>query len=246
MRAYEFIIESIVPLPYALKGIHTLDELQKLTKSSDKSVIQEIIEYINMVNYQGYCEKLHTDHPVLLYHGAPEKYTSLQVTNGKRSGFLGADKIVKNKGIFLSSDKSVAMFFGNNRSKNGNDAVLYKVYANLNKVLDMRDIKNIPSELHKVGLHIINTYYGTRKQRLAKMDIWQLMDTSFVDSIKEYGYNAVHFYESPSVQNAIKKEYHTNTLDTYLVFSPNDIIIINKENDILKTLDDLIEYINKR
>lgn len=243
MRAHEFIIENILPIPPILNGIHTEDELQKLLKSSGKPAAEEILDYANKVNYKGYCEKLHTDHPVLLYHGAPEKFTSLKITSGRRAGFLGDEFMVQNKGIFLSSDIAVANFFGDNRSKYPNSAIVHQVYANLDRLLDLRDIKNIPPELHKIGLKIINADDETNKKRLANMDIWRLMDTSFVDSAKQSGYNSIRFYESKWLRDHIKKNYHTSAIDSYIVFSEDDVVVINKENDIIATMHDLIQYI---
>jgi hypothetical protein len=212
-----------------VKDCNNYDDFLTLIKSFsdiDKKYLQEYADKINNP----------TDKGILLYHGTG-KYKDIldngfKITKGERSGFMGGINEVDNQGIFLTDNKTVAHFFGENRAYRNYDVI--HVYANLKNCLDFTDLKNIPLDIKKLGLFLINEYEGTNKKTLARRDIWWLLDIKeFVDLLKNKGYDSVRFKEDYKIK--IPQESNT-----YLVFDTNNLTI---KKPIIKNLQDFYEYI---
>lgn len=179
---------------------------------------------------------------ILLYHGTP-KYKDIldngfKITNGQRSGFMGSTKQVENQGIFLTDSKIIAHRFGENRGDR-NYKVL-SVCANIHNILDFSELKNIPKDIIKLGLNICNAYNGSKKTKLARKDIWWLLDNKdFCNLIKENGYDSVKFQEEYTQS---KKDGDINA-NTYLVF---DVKKLSLKTDKLNTLEEVFNQIKKQ
>jgi hypothetical protein len=204
--------------------INSKEELISLYQKSNPETKKEILNWIEEnINKPIYGEKLGTNNPILLYHGSPQEsiaHQGLQITKGQRSrGFMGATYEVENHGIFMTDSKSMANYFGSNRSNYGRDYTVYEAYCNVDPVLDLS--KPITGQIKKIGLKLINQYSGSAKTKLAESDIWWLLDQSeFIELIKSLGYNSVKFKEDYSIRKAVDKGS-----STYLIFDPSRIMI---------------------
>jgi hypothetical protein len=237
---------SIVKKPDCLVGITSVEQLQQALKVMDKIDREEIARFVQAVNVEHYAHLVHSRNPVLLYHGSDKELTKFELTTGRRSGFMGSEYAVTNLGIFLSDSKGVAAFYGDNRSKYGR-GLTHHVYANLDNLLDISDLKSLPKALRTIGLKLVNAHYGTKKSALAIADVWWLLDRlEFVQAIKTAGYNSIKFKETPAIQREIAKTYKVETQYTFMVFDPKDLAIVCKANDLISTLPSLITYIKSR
>ena len=71
--------------------------------------------------------------------------------------------------------------------------------------------------------------------------LWWLLDQEkFIDEIKKEGFNSIKFKED----SHIKKTSGDSSAHTYLVFNPQDIIVKSDANSKIKTLEDLLDYLN--
>ncbi len=219
-----------------LSNFNTYNEFETFLKSRTDAEKHEVLAYIKQLNSNGACKN-----GVLLYHGTPSKNAmdiynnGFKIGKGRRSGFMGSERIVDNKGIFLTNSKKMSNFFGNNRSERG-DYVLIKVCAKIKNVLDITNPLKIDKNLRKVGLELVNAYNGGTKTKLSGKDIWWLLDQSdFVDKIIELGYDSVKFKEDAGV---VKMSGDPQSF-TYLVFDPKQLNVIHNIN----TLEQLFNYI---
>jgi len=178
-----------------------------------------------------------------LYHGTTRvksekiRASGFKLTKGQRSGFMGAMKEVDNLGIFLSDSKRLARYYGFNRGESLGDNDLIVCYVSKSKLLDADRLKG---DVKKLGLRLVNDYEGTRKTKLAQMDLWWLLDQrEFVDFLKSKGYAGVIFDELRS----IRKEAGDTSAKTYMIFDPKQIKI--KHKDVVVTVKDFYEYLRQ-
>jgi hypothetical protein len=226
-------------LPFA--NFETKQDFIAWLKKSSNQDKQEILDWAGKINYAEYAKKLDTRNPVILYHGSPQDkiaQNGFQVTMGERSsGFMGASYTVRNQGIFMTDSKEMAHYFGSNRSDNGRNYQVYTAYGNLDHVFDATI--NMPLQFRKIGLKLINDYYGKKKTKLAESDIWWLLDKpEFVQLIKDAGYTAVKFKETFTIRKQSSK-----TSFSYLIFDPSHLLVKQNSNDMLKDIDSIWNYI---
>jgi len=226
--------DKLIPI---LKNISSQEDLTQLLHSAD--AVKVISSWAEEINKKEYCKILGTFNPILLYHGSPHMgLNELKLEKGRRSGgFMGSTKHVDNLGVFLTDSISLAMYFGENRSDYG-DRKIYAAYCKIDNLLDSN---SMPPSLRKKGLDLINSYEGTLKHTLAQRDIWWLLDQlDFVNKIKELGFDSMRFKESL----AIRKESKSFDAFTYFIMDPSNIVIKNKNNDIIKDFTSLWSYIS--
>lgn len=229
-------------LPTAIAGLRSKEEFLAFLKKSTPQDRQAITDWAEKINNEHYAKKVGTDKPTILYHGSPQDKIAqqgFQVTMGERSsGFMGASYSVQNQGIFMTDSKEMANFFGSNRSDGGRNYRVYTAYANLDHVFDTT--AGMPLQFRKLGLQLINDYYGKKKTKLAESDIWWLLDRpQFVDLIKKAGYAAVKFKEDYAIRKQSSK-----TAFSYLVFDPSHLVVKSPSNDLLKDVDSIWNYIS--
>jgi len=228
-------------LPPPLDSFRTKDDFLAFLKKATKEDRQAILDWAEKINHEQYTKKLGTDRPVTLYHGSPQDkiaHQGFQVTMGQRSsGFMGASYSVQNQGVFMTDSKEMANYFGSNRSDGGRNYRVYTAYANLDHVFDTT--KGMPLEFRKVGLKLINDYYGKKKTKLAESDIWWLLDRpEFVQLVKGAGYTAVKFKEDYAIRKQTSKAAFS-----YLVFDPSHLVVKQPGNDMLRDVDSIWNYI---
>jgi hypothetical protein len=161
-----------------------------------------------------------------LYHGTPQKHVPIikgsgfELTKGQRSlGFMGAPYLVHNQGIFLTDSKSLAHFYGSNRSEYGGDYEILIVYTDISDILDTT--KSIPKELVKLGIQLLKSWDGKTRKRIPVTQWWWLLDRpEFVDLMHKMGYSGAKFIESREIRRAAGDSGFT-----YLIFDPKIIKI---------------------
>lgn len=228
-------------LPSVFIGVKSKDELFATLKRNYSVHKQEILDWLENINFQNYCRLVGTDHPVILYHGSPQDAIAekgFQITNGQRAGMFGGTRSVQNQGIFMTDSQEMAKFFGSSRTEYGRNYNLYQAYANLDRILDMTI--SLPTQVRKLGLQLINSYKGKKKSKIAESEIWLLLDMpEFVDFLKSLGYDVVKFKESFST----RKQSDKNAF-SYLIFDPNNLVIKSAKNDLLSDFDSICKYLN--
>lgn len=158
-----------------------------------------------------------------LYHGAPHEIIAkirqdgFRITKGRRGGFLGSIDIVDNLGIFLTDSKRLANFFGANRASSSANYEVIPVYVDVSGVLDSN---RAPVSIRRVGLKLLQDWYGKSYQSITHADWWWLLDRApFVDAIKALGYTGVRFREDITVRREAKDLKGS----TYFIFDPSMI-----------------------
>lgn len=180
--------ESVEPVATFVKGVRTklsrypefLAKLKKLDGEQQKRFFARLEE----LEKEKYGERLGTKNPVMLYHGSPHDLHELKVTEGQRANtaLFGFNYPVQNQGVFLSDSPAVARYFGQNRADTPSDAQVYKVYANLDKILDLT----------------------------GRPGIWRkLDDPKYVAKIKAKGYHGAKFHEDAHVRKATDPKAHS-------------------------------------
>jgi hypothetical protein len=233
-------LESQLPSP--LDSFRSKDEFIAFLKKSSAADRQGILDWAEKINAANYAKKVGTNNPAVLYHGSPQDKIAkdgFQITMGQRSsGFMGATYSVQNQGIFMTDSKEMANYFGSNRSDGGRNFRVYTAYANLDHLFDVT--LGMPLQYRKLGLKLINDYYGKKKTKLAESDIWWLLDRpDFVNLIKQGGYNAVKFKEDYSIRKQSSKAAFS-----YLVFDTAHLVVKSPQNDLLNSVDSIWEYIS--
>jgi hypothetical protein len=209
-----------------IANLKSHEEIPAYVKTIPDHHRQALLDHIEQVNHKISRDKTGDGQKaVLLYHGTPNHETisthGFKLGKGRRSGFLGSEKEVDNHGVFLSSSKPLANFFGENRAKHRSDTKTLQVYANLGNTLDM---ENTPSHIKKKALDLVNRYEGTRKNKLSLNDHhWVLDRHEFVDHVKAHGYHSVKFPEAQHVRKLAGVE--KNAAHTYMVFDPNRLSV---------------------
>lgn len=227
--------------PTVLDGIQSKEQFLAFLKRSSAEQRQAISDWAEKINTENYLKKIGTSSAVMLYHGSPQDKIAqqgFQITMGQRSsGFMGASYSVQNQGIFMTDSKEMANYFGSNRSDGGRNYRVYAAYANLDKIFDAT--AGIPLQFRKLGLKLINDYYGKKKTKLAESDIWWLLDRpEFVDLIRSAGYTAVKFKEDFAIRKQTSKSAFS-----YLVFDPSHLVVKSPSNDIVRDVDSIWPYI---
>lgn len=217
------------------------DKIERLNRE-DKQELLSAIKDINQKSRQRYSNML------TLYHGTTNPIATkilsggFQLGKGKRSGFLGSEKVVNNLAIFLSDTKVLARAYGSNRDPHdGRDTRVLEVKANIKNPLDMSIWSGkIPRSIRDVALETLSEYEGRRITRPKQEDMfWMIDQPEIVEAIKEEGFDSVIFVESRATKKALgvnPKEHAA----TYAVFKPQDIHIVR---DALVNMEDLYNHI---
>lgn len=202
------------------------EEFERQTMALSDIDKQKILDFTKEFNNSG----------LILYHGTPKfrqiDDEGLKLTRGERtSGFMGAPYYVNNLGVFLSDKERTAKFFGDNRA----DYKQYKVLAYIADIHNILDFTTkIPYKFNKLGSELINNYYGGKRTKIARSDIFWCLDIpKFVDLIKSEGYDAVKFLEDPENKKGQK------TSCTYFIMD------VNKLHRKILTMRDLYNYVRK-
>lgn len=236
--AYNQILkESVDTLINTLSKFNTYEEFEKYLISQSNEDKTQVLNYITNINKNPNCKA----GGMLLYHGTTSEISSdirangFKVGKGRRSGFMGSESVVDNKGIFMTDSSKMANFFGNNRSENGKYSVL-AACASIQNTLDLTNPLKMPIDIKKLGLEIYNDYNGSNKRELANRDIWWLLDTNkFVEKIVSSGYDSVKFKEEASVV----KMTGDQSSYTYMIFDPSKLKVVSSIN----TLQDFYTYL---
>ena len=152
----------------------------------------------------------------ILYHGTPDDIDSFQLTKGTRN-IGGANREVDNLGVFLTDNKKLADFFGNDRAEGKYKSMsnTYTVFVDLGRVLDSQ---NIPPNLKKIANLELYNYHGKR-QNISPTNFWWLLDNpEFINEVKK-SYDTIVFDE----QKKILKLANFNSGRTYFILDPNRI-----------------------
>lgn len=157
-----------------------LAKLKKLDGEQQKRFFARLEE----LEKEKYGERIGTKNPVMLYHGSPHDLKELKATEGQRANtaLFGFNYPVQNQGAFLSDSPRVARYFGQNRAEHAGQAQVHKVYANLDKIIDLT----------------------------GKPGIWRrLDDPKYVEKIKAKGYHGAKFREDAHVRKATDPKAHS-------------------------------------
>ena len=153
----------------------------------------------------------------ILYHGTPDDIDSFQLTKGTRSiGSLG-NREVDNLGVYLTDNKKLADFFGNNRAEGKYKSMsnTYTVFVDLGRVLDYQ---NLPPNLKKIANIELYNWFGSR-QKISPKNVWLLMDNpEFINEVKK-SYDTIVFDE----EKKVFKLANLNSGRTYFILDPNRI-----------------------
>jgi hypothetical protein len=221
MRYIQILTETTLPLDgidlssfqnflNSLKRVprEQVSELQKILTDMQRKLRQP---------HEGYAE---------LYHGTPNNIADIiikngfRLTQGRRGGFMGLTNHVDNQGIFLTDQKSLAHYFGSNRSDgHPGDYRLITCYTDISHVLR---IDQAPRPIIRFGLKMINDYNGTNVRKIAQQQWWWLLDQKpFVDALKAAGYTGAKFQEAAPIRRASQSP----DAHTFLIFDPTTIKI---------------------
>ena len=154
----------------------------------------------------------------ILYHGSPDVIDTFKLTKGTRNSGFG-NREVDNLGVFLTDNKKLADFFGDDRSvgqnKSKSTLSTYTVFVDLGRVLDSQ---NLPPNLKKIGNILLHNYHGKR-QTISSTNFWWLLDNpEFVNELRK-SYDTVIFDEKKSVMKLAKLD----SGKTYFIIDPSRI-----------------------
>ena len=245
MTLVEKILNEAIDIFSLLKreSFRPLEEFISVVQGLEVEQKKELMKWVEEINnnwpYKG---------NVILYHGSPfwkeimDK--GFKLTQGRRAGIMGSEKLVQNQGIFLTDSPSIAHFFGQNREEYNlkQRYQVLTVYADIHKVLEVSHASKLPTDLKKIALKHYEEWEGRKNGKLFNEDVWELLDLPhFVDEIKAKGYDAVKFKEDPGTNNLIKKTYAKKALGhTYCVFDPSKLEVKMKH---IVTFADLQKYL---
>jgi hypothetical protein len=161
-----------------------------------------------------------------LYHGTTNQLADTIVksgfilTQGRRGGFMGLTNYVDNQGIFLTDTKSLAHYFGSNRSDgHPGDYRLITCYTDTSHVMQ---ISQAPRTVVRLGLKLINDYNGTNVRKIAEREWWWLLDQKpFVAALRAEGFTGAQFKEAAPIRRASQSP----DAHTVLIFDPTAIKI---------------------
>ena len=228
-----------------IANLKSHDEIPRYFESLPDDHKKSFLAHVEQINHSISRHKSGDDNAALLYHGTPHYETirrdGFKLGKGRRSGFMGSEWEVDNRGIFLTGSKRMAHLFGTNRGDYKKDSETLSVYANLGKTLDF---ENAPSHIKKKALEAVNKYEGTKKKKLALSDYhWVLDRPEFVEHVKSHGYHSVKFPESRLVRKMAgieKEEAHT-----YMVFDPKRLSVHKNHINTLETLHDYAKEVSQ-
>jgi hypothetical protein len=227
-----------------LANITSVGELETTLSSlpsGDKERLKQSVKEIN----ENYLQQFE-DMP-RLYHGTTSdiarkiKESGFRLTEGRRSGFLGAERRVKNQAIFLSDDKGFARAYGANRDPYGGaDTEVLEVRANIKNTLDMRKWGgHIPKDLRKLMLKKLSDYEGEEVKRPKQEDMFWLLDQpEVIQMMKKLGYDSARISESRATRRALG----IRSGSTMAVLDPKNLHIPKPP---LHTLEDLLELVRE-
>jgi hypothetical protein len=161
-----------------------------------------------------------------LYHGTTNQFADIiaksgfVLTQGRRGGFMGLTTYVENQGIFLTDTKSLAHYFGSNRSDgHPGDYRLITCYTDVSHVMQ---IGQASRPIVRLGLKLINDYNGTNVRKIAEREWWWLLDQkAFVAALRAAGFSGAQFKEAAPIRRASQSP----DAHTVLIFDPTAIKI---------------------
>lgn len=165
------------------------------------------------------------------YHGTNKSFDKFELTEGKRTGGMGAERTVKNNAIFLSNDRNVADFFGKNRSE---------VQGGYNRVIEAKipqdkilDLNKLPSDVKRKAIDLVERWTGDKHKSIpADLRSWLVDQSEFVDLVKSKGFKGVRFNEG----SVLKGDRYTLKTQggnyTTAIFDPKDILTKSQLTDI--------------
>ena len=216
-------------------GENVINKITLIAKDNPPVVFENFIKDLPQADKEiilGYVKNFNNS-GITLYHGTPKhkkiEDEGFKLTKGERSGFMGAIHYVDNLGIFLTDKRSVAHFFGDNRvSSSSPRYVIIECVANISNILDFT--VKIPYKFNKLGSQLLNNYYGGKRTKVGKRDIfWCLDRKEFVNLIKQDGYDCVKFSEDPT----------KGTANTYFIMD------LNKLSPKIVTFKDLYNHFQR-
>ncbi len=129
---------------------------------SKKAILYPINEKEIVENFLSFVLDPHNNHNrngrTILYHGSPHKIEKFKLTKGARSGGIFGYREVENLGVFLTDEKKIAKFFGDNRVDMGTTksySEIYTVFVHLGNILHF---ENLPPDIKKLGNYILNRW----------------------------------------------------------------------------------------
>lgn len=159
-----------------------------------------------------------------VYHGTNKNFSEFQLTEGKRTGFMGSESTVKNQAIFLSDNKNVADFYGKNRTyvQGGQNRIIEAILPK-GGIIDLT--KSVPTDIKKKALGLIQKWEGGKIKTaipVSKQN-WLLDQPEFVSLLKEKGFVGVKLNEG-AVLRSDRYTLKTKGGNTsYAIFDPSSI-----------------------
>lgn len=189
---------------------------------SGKAVLYPINEKEIVENFLSFVLDPYNNHNrngrTILYHGSPDKIEKFKLTKGVRSGGIFGYREVENLGVFLTDEKKIAKFFGNNRADRGYSEI-YTVFVDLGNVLDF---EKLPPDIKKLGNYLLRRWQGKRYD-ISRDNFWLLLDMpDFVNEVKKK-YDTIIFKEAKKTFKAI----NVSSGYTYFIIDPKNIEIYN-------------------
>ena len=239
-RAHKLSLPSLDAVPdEALKS----DEAWHTWAARNRDKVKGILSDVQRLK-EAYMKPF--SHMQTLYHGTDDKSArdikdkGFRLTEGRRSGFLGAQRKVRNQAIFLSSDKGLARAFGENRTDKGYPEVV-EAKGDLGPTLDFNNWSKVPKEIRDFARSLILKESGREGRKPQQGDLFGLLDSpEMVNLIKSYGYDAVRFRED---RGTLKELGVKGKPDTIAVLDPSRLHIPKFP---LKTLKDLRSFARER
>jgi hypothetical protein len=155
----------------------------------------------------------------ILFHGSPHNIEKFELTKGARSGGIFSYREVDNLGVFLTNNKKIAKFFGDNRvnHKTKSYSEIYTVFVDLGNILHF---ENLPPDIKKLGNYLLYKWKGKRYD-ISRYNFWLLLDMpDFINEVKKK-YDTIIFKEGKH----IFKDAGTDSGETYFIIDPNRIEI---------------------
>jgi hypothetical protein len=169
------------------------DSIKSFAVKARDSYGKEELEILN--SFTDFIAKPQNNHNrknrEILYHGSPDEIEKFKHTKGRRGGFLGAIKEVDNLGVFLTDDKRLANFYGNNRANYNQNFKIYTLFVDLGRILHY---DQLPKNLIKIANNELKVYYGKRI-KISKKYFWWLLDNpNFINEVRK-NYDSILYYE---------------------------------------------------
>ena len=235
-KAHEALVQEA-------KKYKSADEFIESLKQKTNEEKKKIIEMLETMNNEKYTNFSKNSKIKKLYHWTNKDFDNFELTDGHRTGFMGSTYLVKNKAIFLSEDKQLARFYGENRSDVlGGKMKLLEVYPDIRNPLDLTKV--IDKNIKKKALELIKEYDGEKRNSIPiKYQEWLLDSEEFIKVLKENWYDSVRFNEWASFKsgnNSIKNKENI----TVAVLDPSKLLIYKPAST--SQLKQIYEQANKK